>query len=258
MTAPHIVLDNICLNFTDRPLLADFSLTLPAGQTTCILGPSGCGKSTLLRLISGAPIAFSGTIRFPSDTEKRGFDEYPASPQNGLIVWMSQNDLLLPWFSVLENVLLGARLRGGMSASQREKARKLIAEAGLAGYEKSLPSTLSGGMRQRVALLRTLMEDRPVILMDEPFSALDALTRVRLQTLAARLTTHSTVILVTHDPLEALRLGHEIVLLGDAPTRVLERLRPTGQPPRSPADPELNAQFGALFTRLLEDNGSHA
>ena len=104
------------------------------------------------------------------------------------MAWMGQKDLLLPWFSLLDNVLLGARLRREITPRKREKARSLIHEAGLAGSEHLLPASLSGGMRQRAALLRTLMEERPVILMDEPFSALDALTRLRLQNLAADMT----------------------------------------------------------------------
>ena len=120
---------------------------------------------------------------------------------------MGQNDLLLPWLSLLDNILLGAKLRNEETVALQSKARFLMAEAGLTGYEDALPATLSGGMRQRGALLRTLMEERPVLLMDEPFSALDALARMKLQNLSAQLTRKATVLLVTHDPMEALRMG---------------------------------------------------
>jgi len=242
--ASAITLDGLSFDFEGRPIFRDLDLAIPGGRTTCILGPSGCGKSTLLKIIAGTPhYAFSGSVRF-----EEGAD--------AAVSWMSQNDLLLPWFTLLDNVLLGARLRGELSESRRKKALALIREAGLAGYEDKLPAALSGGMRQRGALLRTLMEERPVILMDEPFSALDALTRVRLQNLAARLTVGATVVLVTHDPMEALRLGHNIIVLGGTPVQVLETIEPAGLPPREPGDPTLAALHAGLLKRLL--NGEAA
>ena len=240
-TAPDISMTGIRLDFEGRPLFAGLDLIVPGGRTTCILGPSGCGKSTLLRLMAGAPdLAFQGSVCFGAD----------ASPA-GLVAWMSQKDLLLPWLSMLDNVLLGVRLRGELTTDKRAKALALIREAGLAGREADLPAALSGGMRQRAALLRTLMEDRPVILMDEPFSALDALTRVRLQNLSARLTAGATVVMVTHDPMEALRLGHRIVVLGGQPAQVLETLEPDGPTPREPGSPELAALYASLLQRLM-------
>ncbi len=242
--APDIVLEGINLDFDGQPLFTDLTLTLAGGHTTCILGPSGCGKSTLLKLMTGSPnLDFTGRIRFEPTTDSQ-------------VAWMSQNDLLLPWLSLLDNVLLGARLRGELSRKKQAKALALIREAGLTGYEDKLPTALSGGMRQRGALLRTLMEERPVILMDEPFSALDALTRVRLQNLAARLTVGATVVLVTHDPMEALRLGHSIVVLGGSPVRVLETIEPAALPPREAGDPEVTALYASLLKRLM--NGETA
>jgi putative hydroxymethylpyrimidine transport system ATP-binding protein len=239
--APDITLTGVHLDFEGRPLFQGLDLTVPGGRTTCILGPSGCGKSTLLKLMAGSPeLVFQGEIRL---------GEHP-SP-TGLVAWMSQKDLLLPWLTLLDNVLLGARLRGEMSAQRRDKALDLIREAGLAGRESGFPSALSGGMRQRAALLRTLMEERPVILMDEPFSALDALTRVRLQNLAARLTSGSTVVLVTHDPMEALRLGHRVVVLGGHPAQVLETVEPAGTPPREAGSRELTGLYAGLLDRIM-------
>jgi putative hydroxymethylpyrimidine transport system ATP-binding protein len=244
--APDIVLEGVNLDFDGQPLFTDLTLTLAGGRTTCLLGPSGCGKSTLLKLMAGSPnLDFKGRIRFE-----------PTPESTGQVAWMSQNDLLLPWFTLLDNVLLGARLRSELSDSRREKALALIREAGLTGYENKLPAALSGGMRQRGALLRTLMEERPVILMDEPFSALDALTRVRLQNLAARLTVGATVVLVTHDPMEALRLGHTIIVLGGTPVQVLETIEPAGLPPREAGNPEMTAQYAGLLKRLM--NGEAA
>lgn len=245
MNAPSIDLEHVNLDYVGHPLFSDLNLHLPGGRTTCILGPSGCGKSTLLKLLAGSPsLEFHGTIRFGS------------AAKSADVAWMSQNDLLAPWLTLLDNVLLGARLRGELSNSKREKALELIHEAGLAGYERTLPSALSGGMRQRGALLRTLMEERAIILMDEPFSALDALNRVRLQNLAARLTAGATVVLVTHDPLEALRLGHRIIVLGGRPAQIVDELEPVGLPPREPAAAEVIRQYAALLDRLMNNEAA--
>ena len=136
---------------------------------------------------------------------------------------MGQQDLLMPWLSVLDNVLLGYLLRGEVKDFHRQKAAELLANMGLKSVLKEKPYRLSGGMRQRVALARTLMEEAPLILMDEPFSALDSVNRYHLQTLTAEWVQSSpekTVIMVTHDPKEALRLGHQIIVLGGFPARV--------------------------------------
>lgn len=240
-TAPGLVLEGVTLDFEGQPLFRDLSLTIAGGRTTCILGPSGCGKSTLLKLMAGSPnLDFRGRIACE-----------PSTGEAAQVAWMSQNDLLLPWLTLLDNVLLGARLRGEVTDERRSKAKALIREAGLSGYEGALPAALSGGMRQRGALLRTLMEERPVILMDEPFSALDALTRVRLQNLAARLTAGATVVLVTHDPMEALRLGHRVIVLGGTPVRVLETITPAALPPRAADDPALTTLYAGLLKLLM-------
>jgi putative hydroxymethylpyrimidine transport system ATP-binding protein len=241
MNAPAIVFDRVSLDFAGKPLFRDLSLRLEGGQATCILGPSGCGKSTLLKLISGSTtLPFTGGLHL--DTH---------SPGGQQVAWMGQNDLLLPWLSLLDNVLLGARLRHELTEARRQQALNLIREAGLAGYEQALPNALSGGMRQRAALLRTLMEGRPVLLMDEPFSALDALTRFRLQNLAARLTQGATVVLVTHDPLEALRLADRIIVLAGSPVEVAEILALGGTPPRDPGDPAVTSQYAELLQLLM-------
>jgi len=244
--APDIIFDRICLDFGGKPLFQEVSLRLPGGRTTCILGPSGCGKSTLLKLIAGsASLPFTGQIHFE-----------PRPEEGRAVAWMAQHDLLLPWLTLVENVLLGARLRHELSEPLRHKALHLIHEAGLTGYEHALPSALSGGMRQRAALLRTLMEERPVLLMDEPFSALDALTRVRLQNLAARMTTGATVVLVTHDPLEALRLGDRIVVLAGSPAQVAEIIEPGGATPRQADDPALAAHYAPLLALLMQEESA--
>ncbi len=214
----HVVAENLCLDF-------------PGGRTTCLLGRSGVGKTSLLRHLAGL---------------------LPGSQAAGPIAYMAQRDLLLPWLSVLENVLLGYRLRGdgaGRGAAER-RARALLMEVGLGDRLQDLPQALSGGMRQRAALARTLCEDRQIVLMDEPFGHLDAVTRLDLQDLAARLLEGRTVVMVTHDPLEALRLGHEIRVLSGRPFAVGPVIAPTGAVPREPGDPALLALQARLIGEL--------
>ena len=238
--APAIVMQNVSFFFSNTLIFKNLDFTVPGGQWTCLLGPSGSGKSTLLRIISGSLDKATGRVRL----EVVGRHER-------MTAWMAQKDLLLPWLTVEENVLLGARLRGEINEDKRFRARTLIDSAGLAGYERELPAALSGGMRQRAALLRTLMEDRPVILMDEPFSALDTLTRLKLQDLAADLVAGATVLLVTHDPLEALRLGNRIHVMTGRPATIGQALIPESSPPRSPADPDVAGLHTTLLDRLM-------
>ncbi|KJB95194.1 ABC transporter [Skermanella aerolata KACC 11604] len=217
----------------------DFSLQ--GGRWTCLLGPSGVGKTTLLRLIAGLAAPEPPTEVTAED----------GGPLAGRVAYMAQQDLLLPWLSTLDNVLVGSRLRGEkISPALTGRARDLLDKVGLGDRLRAKPAELSGGMRQRVALARTLMEDRPIVLMDEPFSALDAITRLRLQEEAARLLTGRTVLLVTHDPLEALRLGHDIHVMAGQPAVIGPAISPSGPPPRPPDAPALLAGQADLL-RLL-------
>jgi putative hydroxymethylpyrimidine transport system ATP-binding protein len=218
----------------------DFSLA--AGSTTCLLGPSGVGKTSLLRLVAGLAEREEGDVACSDGL-----------PLQGRYALMAQQDLLLPWLTVRDNVTLGARLRG--ESADPRRADKLLRLVGMAGAGKDRPESLSGGMRQRAALARTLMEDRPVVLMDEPFSALDAITRYQIQGAAAELLRGRTVLLVTHDPLEALRLGHRIHVMAGRPARLDEALVPAGEPPRDPRDPALLALQAELLTRLATARG---
>jgi putative hydroxymethylpyrimidine transport system ATP-binding protein len=226
-------------------LFDGLDITLAAGLWTCLLGTSGVGKSTLLRLILGLK---------ESEQRAGGGDTVTCSdglPLAGRAAFMAQTDLLLPWLTALDNVKLGRRLRGTHDGGEVE-ARALLDRVGLVANAGDRPATLSGGMRQRVALARTLMEDRPVVLMDEPFSALDAITRIKLQNLAAELLRDRTVILVTHDPLEALRLGHRIHVMAGRPARLDEPMEPAGSPPRNVDDRKLLEMQGDLLCRLAE------
>lgn len=234
---------NIEMSYGSTHLFKDLTIDFEAGRCTCLLGPSGCGKSTLIRMISGVKsVAYKGKIGFQEGTS-----------EEGSIAWMSQKDLLLPWLTVIDNISLGAKLRGELTENVLIKARGLLVNAGMADYEKQYPAVLSGGMRQRVALLRTLLEERPVILMDEPFSALDALTRFKLQDLSAQLTRGKTVILVTHDPMEALRLGDRIVVLGGSPARIVADVTPDGEVPRPSGGTVLTREYPRLLQTLMDE-----
>ncbi|MEX2642514.1 MAG: ABC transporter ATP-binding protein [Acetobacterales bacterium] len=240
---PSVELRDARLTYGDTPLFDGLSFRLPAGEWTCLLGPSGVGKSTLLRLIAGLVRTDEGT-----GAEIAASDGHPLS---GRIAYMAQQDLLMPWLGALDNILIGYRLRRERVTSEvRQRARSLLARVGLKGRENDRPGTLSGGMRQRVALARTLMEDRAVLLMDEPFSALDSITRLRLQELAVELLAGRTVMLVTHDPLEALRLGDSVHVMAGRPVIVDDPIRPAGNPPRPVSDPQLLTLQGDLLARL--------
>lgn len=183
-------------------LFGPISMCLPGGKWTCLLGPSGVGKTTLLRLFLGLSTGgkFDGTIRAD--------DGLPLADR---VSYMAQSDLLLPWLTVFENVVLGSRLRN--ISPDMDRANVLLQRVGLSEHQAKKPAALSGGMRQRVALARTLMEDRPIVLLDEPFSALDASMRADMQELACETLRGKTVMLVTHDPAEASRLAHQIILM---------------------------------------------
>jgi putative hydroxymethylpyrimidine transport system ATP-binding protein len=224
-----------------RPVLGPVDLAVAGGRVTALLGPSGSGKSTLLRLAAGL-------LALPVGAALQAED---GAPLTGRIAWMGQQDLLVPWRDALGNVTLGAHLRG--EAPDLPRARALLEEVGIgAAHMRKSPAQLSGGMRQRVALARTLMEDRPFVLMDEPFSAVDAPTRHRLQDLAARMLAGRTVLLVTHDPLEALRLADRILVLSGQPAVPIDLPSPEGAAPRPARDPALLAAQGALLERLAE------
>jgi putative hydroxymethylpyrimidine transport system ATP-binding protein len=229
----------LCGRYTIGPdlVFSGLDLTILAGNWTCLLGPSGVGKSTILRLI----------LDLPSGGEFEG--QVTASDGKPLlkrVSYMAQSDLLLPWLTVRENTVLGARLRG--ETPDMAHADRLLARVGLAQHAAKTPAELSGGMRQRAALARTLMEDRPVVLLDEPFSALDAATRADMQELTAEVLNGKTVLLVTHDPAEASRLGHRIVLMSTTGTR--DWPPPEVAPIRAINDPATLACQAALLDHL--------
>lgn len=223
--------------YQGRPLFQDLSLDLPAGSITCLLGSSGVGKSTLLKAIAGLLPRAGGTVLCDD-----------GAPLAGRVAWMAQDALLLPWTDAVGNVTLGARLRG--DAPEEDRAAALLRRLGLGEALHTTPARLSGGMRQRVALARTLYENRPIVLMDEPFASLDALTRHRLQAEAVLALQGRTVLLVTHDPWEALRMGGRLLLLRGEPPRLHAVEPPAGVPPREPDAIGLSEAYRGLMTLM--------
>ena len=212
--------------------LTDISLRAGRGEVLAVVGPSGCGKTTLLEILCRLLVAEHGTVRCP-----------PA-------VLMPQRDLLLPWLTALDNAALALRIAGVPRAGARERARDLFAELGLEGFERARPHELSGGMRQRVAFARTLLSGKPVLCLDEPFGALDAITRAEMQDwLSATLARERrTVVLVTHDVEEAILLADSVVVLSPRPGRVLAELDVEIARPRTRTD----ADVAGLRERALE------
>lgn len=242
-----IQLESISKSFqVDRrlePVLSGVSLTVREGEFVSIIGPSGCGKSTLLNIVAGLDEADAGLV------EVNGC---AADGRLGRIGYMQQKDLLLPWRSVLDNTVLGLELHGVPRRQARQRAQELVETFGLKGFEKQYPFALSGGMRQRAAFLRTMLLDQDVILLDEPFGALDALTRVQMQEWLLELweSLKKTIVLITHDVDEALLLSDRIYVLTARPAQVKMVLAVDLPRPRNYQD-ITSPNFVQLKARLL-------
>ena len=200
----------------DVVALAPVSLAIPRGRFLTILGPSGCGKSTIFNIIAGLEMPSGGSV---------ALDGTPILGMSGVVSYMLQKDLLLPWRSIIDNVVLGMEIDGIPRSTARARALPLVQRYGLGGFEDRYPAELSGGMRQRAALLRTMLCDRDVVLLDEPFAALDAQTRSDMQEWLLDVWDDfkKTVVFVTHDVDEAVYLSDEIVTMSARPGRVVER-----------------------------------
>ena len=229
-STPTVSVADVSRAYRDRtgaPIqaLADISLHAARDELLAVVGPSGCGKTTLLELICGLQAPDSGSIECA-----------PAA-------LMPQHDLLLPWLSALDNAALALRIAHVPRAQARERAAELFAELGLAGFERAHPHELSGGMRQRVAFVRTLLSGKELLCLDEPFGALDAITRAEMHAwlVDALRSEPRTVVLVTHDVEEAVVLADRVAVLSPRPGRVLSELEVRLERPRGRTNPEVVA-----------------
>jgi len=220
---------NLCKRFPSREgrapspwVIRDLTFSVSEGEFLTIIGPSGAGKSTLLNMIAQIDVASAGEIIFQGN---KVVTADPKAIKPGLerrVGYVTQDDLLLPWRTTLDNVLFALEVQGRLDDKSRAHAAMLMEAVGLKGYEKYYPHELSGGMRKRAALIRTLVYDPPVILMDEPFASVDAQTRMQLQEDLLRLWSlgRKTIVFVTHDIAEAIVLGDRTLVLSKQPTRI--------------------------------------
>jgi NitT/TauT family transport system ATP-binding protein len=228
-------------------VLDAFDLAVEEGSFVSIVGPSGCGKSTLLKLMAGLEPASGGEILFKGNRVEQ-------PPKGVIYVFQQYTKSIFPWRTVLDNVGFGLEHQAGLSrASRRERCQEYIRLVGLDGYESYYPSQLSGGMQQRVAIARALVCKPDVLMMDEPFSAVDALTRATLQQLVLKIwqSLPVTVVFVTHDVDEAVYLSSRVVSLGRAPARIVDDVRVALPYPRDPVKTRSDARYIAARERLL-------
>lgn len=243
---PLIEIEGVSKTYQSRsgpvPALDEINTDIGEGEFVCVVGPSGCGKSTLMMLIAGLVPATKGTIRI-------GGSEVDGPYTDLGIVF--QRDLLMPWRSTLDNVLVQAEFRREPRKTLEPMAKRLLSMVGLDGFESKLPHELSGGMRQRVAICRALVHNPDLLLMDEPFGALDALTREQLnldvQDIWQR--AKKTVVFITHSISEAVFLGDRVLVVGPRPGRVVDELRVDLARPRS-EDIRETPEFGAYTHRI--------
>src|ERR1700757_3646922 len=220
-SAPKLCVADVSMTFKTPSghfeALAPITLSIPQGRFVSLIGPSGCGKSTIFNIIAGLLDPTRGRVLI---------DGVDATGTIGRVGYMLQKDLLLPWRTVLDNIILGMEIQGVPLRQARERALPLLRRYGLAGFEHAYPNSLSGGMRQRAALLRTLLFDTDVILLGEPFGALDAQTKLRMQEWLLALWSDfcKTVVFVTHDVEEAIYLSDEVHVMASRPGRILETI----------------------------------
>jgi ABC-type nitrate/sulfonate/bicarbonate transport system ATPase subunit len=245
---PKLRIDDVSMRFATPggtfDALAHVTLAVPAGRFVSLIGPSGCGKSTIFNIVAGLQEPTAGRVLI---------DGLDATGTIGRVGYMLQKDLLLPWRTLIDNIILGMEIQGVPLRVARDKALPLLRRYGLGGFEDAYPSALSGGMRQRAALLRTLLLDTDVILLDEPFGALDAQTKLQMQEWLLALWSDfaKTVVFVTHDVEEAIFLSDEVHVMGTRPGRIVETLDVALPRPRLRSCTTTPA-FTALKERCLE------
>lgn len=240
-----ISIDGLSLEFQPgRPILDQISLSIPHGQFVSIVGPSGCGKTTVLNLLAGLiHVPYSGDIRLLQHPPRLGSSE---------VAYMLARDCMLPWRDALGNASLGMEVRGVSKQECQARATKLLARVGLSGFEQAYPKQLSHGMRQRCALARTFALDSCVLLMDEPFGALDAQTKLQLEELLVDLwqAERRTVVFITHDIGEAIAVSDRVIVMSGRPGRIVSDTLISLPRPRSVRELQTSAEFHKIYAHI--------
>jgi NitT/TauT family transport system ATP-binding protein len=226
------------------------SFEVRKGEFVALLGPSGCGKSTILNMVAGLLTKSAGTIRIDADAVEPG-------QVNRKVGYVFQRDTVFPWRTVEANIGYGLEIAGAPKADRAAKVQKAVETAGLAGFERSYPRMLSGGMRQRVALMRTLIMEPEILLMDEPFGALDTHTKLEMHRTLLEIweRERQTVLFVTHDLGEALTLASRIILLSARPGRIKEDFAVPFPRPRDAVSLRETAEFGKFYSHIWQSLG---
>jgi NitT/TauT family transport system ATP-binding protein len=242
-----ISIDGLTLEFQPgRPVLRQVSLFIPHGQFVSIVGPSGCGKTTVLNLLAGLiNVPYSGNVRLQQHPPRLGSHD---------VAYMLARDCMLPWRDALGNASFGMEVRGISKQDCEARATDLLARVGLAGFERAYPKQLSHGMRQRCALARTFALDSSVLLMDEPFGALDAQTKLQLEELLVDLwqVERRTVLFITHDIGEAIAVSDRVIVMSGRPGRVVSDTMISLPRPRSVRELQKSAEFHKIYAHIWE------
>jgi ABC-type nitrate/sulfonate/bicarbonate transport system ATPase subunit len=252
MTEVLLEIKNINYDYRENgevlPVLTDINLSILEGEFVCIIGPSGCGKTTLFNILVGLEKPDAGKIIL---------NNQDITCTRGHIAYMPQKDLLFPWRTIIENLLLGVEINKGDLKSARIEAEELIPLFGLEGFSENYPDQLSGGMRQRAALLRTVLTHHSILALDEPFGALDALTRTKMQNwiLSIQEKLNKTILFITHDIEEAITLADRVVVLNGSPSTITKELKVDLPYPRSKTDSKFIQYKEELLERLSDYTG---
>lgn len=242
----RLEVNNITKSFGSLEVLRNIVFHVKQGEFVSILGPSGSGKSTIFNVLTGAEQAQNGKILF---------DGVPLTSARNAFAFMPQRDALMPWRRIIDNTTLGLEVQGISRKAARHRAEPLFAKFGLAGFEHAYPVELSGGMRQRAALLRTVLQQRDMLLLDEPFGALDALTRASMQQWLEQMWQqhHWTALLITHDVREAVYLSDRIYVLSERPAQIVREVQVDLPRPRQhPSNKDDLAKAAALEAEILQ------
>lgn len=225
-------------------VLKNINLSVKVGEFIAIIGPSGCGKSTILDLLTGLVAEFDGSVKI---------DGIPLEDSDKRMGYMQQKDLLLPWRTLMDNLILPLEIQGDNIDASKERVSKMLPTFGLEGFEKSYPNELSGGMRQRAALLRTILVDSDIMLLDEPFGALDAINRSKMQEWLLTIWNEykHTVLFITHDIEEAIYLADRVFILSERPATVVDELKIEFERPRN-KDILLRPEFLSYKKKMID------